>query len=108
MLPGFRGHLVSESFIESRMPELFPPSLAAGEARARQELVKWRSTAEALGPTSSVRARVDAGASRLLHALGFTAPSDLVHLESGMSGVIRAPRGSIVLLTTPWGQGLDS
>jgi Eco57I restriction-modification methylase len=103
MLPGFGGHLISEHYLE-RNAESFP---AAAAAAVRRDLMAWRRRSSSLGPASSVRAMLDAGATPLAIALGFEPPSGLVPLEQAIAATLRAgPRG-VGLIVTAWGERLD-
>src|SRR5437588_11392920 len=78
MLPGFRGHLLSEFFLESRLtwPTGVPAADASGAGRARRSFVAWRRRCCTLGPSASVRALLESGAAPLIEALGFEPPSN--------------------------------
>jgi hypothetical protein len=107
VLPGFRGHLVSEYFVETHLPAWFPTTLAAEAARAQQELRRWSHACRTLGPASSVRALFDVGANPLIGALDFPRVSDRAPIDTGLAGIVRQGGCAIVLVVTPWGESLD-
>lgn len=114
MLPGYSGQLLSELFLQSRLP---PPG--AGPTDAERRLLEWRRAARTLGPATGVRALFEASAVPLLRAVGLTrtagvrfAGDVLVATVSadaaaahGGSPVATAP--PLVLVVVPFGQRLD-
>src|SRR5262245_8187700 len=107
MLPGFSGHLVSASFLETTLIPAAPESLRAAAASARAQSAGWRRSSEGLGPASSVQTLLEAGAAPLVRILGFEPPTALERVGSLIVGTVRAGGRPIVLLVSPWGTGLD-
>ena len=107
MLPGLDGYLVSTAYLESTSaPSQAPPiQRCAGDLRA------WR-LGSALGPASSVRGLLEAGAVPLAALLGFDAPSNVAMIESPIGSLAAATIGRagipVALLVTPWGARMDS
>jgi hypothetical protein len=108
MLPGFGGHLVSELFLESRLAagiERFEP---ADAERVRRRLTAWRQGCRSLGPSSSVRALLEAAAGPLVEALGFEPPSGVDDTDPKLAAAhARCGSHHVALLVAPWGERLD-
>ncbi len=104
MIPGLTGHLLSASFLDSR--------LAAADTGDQDSVRNWRALAAlrhraaSLGPASSLRALLDAGATPLLASLGFSAPRDVELADRLAIATIDAGDQSIALLVAPWGEPL--
>ena len=101
MLAGFSGHLISESFLEERLP------LAGGSAIA-SALRTWRGACAELGPASSLRSMLETAALPLARVLGFTPINAPVALKQASAIALQAERESVLFLTTSWGESLDS
>lgn len=104
MLPGFAGHLLSETFLEALLTGT-PHSKA--DPRAYRNLIAWRKRSWGLGPASSLRAMLNAGAEPLAAALGFASPTMTATRERTLAATLRDGRRVIALLVTAWGEPLD-
>jgi hypothetical protein len=105
MLHGFGGHLLSEAFLESQLLTTAPPF--DSDRRSYRNLIKWRQGSWDLGPASSLRVMLTAGAEPLAEALGFEPPANVESGERTVAATLRDGRGAIALLVAPWGQPLD-
>ena len=102
MIPGLTGHLLSASFLESRLA-----GADAGDpdsARTWRALAAVRRRAAPLGPASSLRALLDAGAAPLLDGIGFSAPRDVDLTGHLAIATVDAGDQPIALLVAPWGE----
>jgi hypothetical protein len=107
MLPGFAGHLISEAFLESRVASGTQPPVNDEAAR---RLAAWLRRRQELGPASSLRAMLHAGAEPFLTAFGFDASSDLATREGIVVATVRDATRSVVsaaLVVAPWGEPLE-
>ena len=103
MLPGFRGHLLSEAFLEREMSSAAAPDID----RFRRAMIEWRAASRQLGPASSVRTLLHAGAAPLVRSLGFDTPSDVLALGSDVAATIFAEASPVALVVSTWGARLD-
>ena len=104
MLAGFSGHLVSEQFLEQCLAEgdgHIDPGACA------QTLRQWRATQHSLGPASSLRAMLEAGAAPLACALGFGAADDVQPSDTTIAATLRGTPTPITLIVVRWGEPLD-
>ncbi len=108
MLAGYRGQLVSEFFLETELDIATTDSLGREVALGRNQIVKWRQSCQWLGPSCTVQTLLEAAAAPLVEALGFDQPTAIARRESALVATIRSGPQPIVLLTTPWGERLDS
>src|SRR5688500_11841088 len=99
MLQGFSGHLISEAFLAGAIAA--EPSEAI--VRALKGLAAWRQHTWDLGPASSLRAMLNAGAEPLAARLGFESVSETVHRERIVAATIRDGTRTVALLVTSWG-----
>jgi hypothetical protein len=108
MLPGFSGHLISESFVESRLTAAGSTAVAAADSRAA--LGSWRRRRDTLGPASSLRAMLDVGAVPLLEILGFDQPASLglAPRENALIATVCSSAGPQLLVITSWADRLDA
>ena len=104
MLPGFAGHLLSETFLEALLLTSAPPP--DGDQRAYRDLVACRKRSWGLGPASSLRAMLNAGAEPLAAALGFEPPANIDPGERTVAATLRDRRSAVALLVVSWGQPL--
>ncbi len=105
MLPGFSGHLISESFLERCLES----SLASGSSEpGRHRLSRCRERASSLGPASSLRALLEAGATPFFRELGFVGPIGVESLKSTLAATLSNGSTPIALIVAPWGQRLDA
>src|SRR6185369_12685991 len=99
MLSGFSGHLVSETYLETVLARTEP---SAGEhraiAHAHRDLVSWRRGSSSLGPASSLRAMLNAGAEPLTAALGFEATARIVARQRTLAATLQGPIHAVALL----------
>ena len=105
MLNGFAGHLISETFLEGL---LTGAPLSNGDLRAYRDLIAWRKRTWGLGPASSLRTMLNAGAEPIAVALGFEPPGDIARGDCTVTGTLRDGSRVVALLVTFWGQPLDS
>ncbi len=92
---GVSGHLLSTSFLASKLGTPAPPSF---DAAFRRSL--------ALGPASSLRALLDAGATPLLEAAGLGAPLAVEPVDRVLTATVPAGDQALALLVAPWGAPL--
>jgi Eco57I restriction-modification methylase len=104
MLPGFTGHLLSETFLEARVARQEGPHTLD---QVRRDFIEWRRRSDTLGPASSVSAMLHAGAAPLVAILGFDTPSALEPDEHAVSATLAADGSSVALIVVPWGTSLD-
>jgi len=104
MPAGLSGHLLSASFLERRLAEAGDGLVDHG---ARRRFAVARQAADTLGPSSSLRAVLEAGAAPLVGVLGFEAPQDLDRVDSVLAATVAAPTGCLALLVKCWGEPLD-
>jgi hypothetical protein len=105
MLHGLSGHLLSETFLET---VLTGAPLSKGDQGAYRDLIAWRTRTWGLGPASSLRAMLNAGAEPIAAALGFDPPDNVAPGAGTVAATLRDGRRAIALLVTSWGQPLDS
>jgi hypothetical protein len=103
MLPGFAGHLVSESFLEERLAVVLQPA----DPRAWRRFGDARRRGEALGPASSLRAVLDAGGAPLADILGLSPPRDVALDRSTLVATLDAAGDRVLLLVAPWNEPFD-
>ncbi|MQA29738.1 MAG: N-6 DNA methylase [Luteitalea sp.] len=105
VLPGYRGHLVSESFLEQQIGStsgpgrnkiLSPPGFGA-----------WRGIRRGLGPASALRAVLETGAVPLLRHLGFDDVSRVCAHDQALFATARGQGAIVGLLVAAWGVRLD-
>ncbi|PWT85569.1 MAG: hypothetical protein C5B57_02665, partial [Blastocatellia bacterium] len=101
-LPGFSGHLISQSFLETALTEGWDEPRRTAMARGREAIVRWRRSGEWLGPASTVQTLWHTAAVPLVNALGFERPTAVEHIDSVLAGTIRAGAHPVVLLVAPW------
>ena len=106
MLPGFSGHLISESFLERLLSE--KPRQGDPSDLLRPRLAMCRGRAQSLGPASSLRALLEEGAAPLVRELGFGDPADVEVLKDSLVATISCGSGPVALLVTSWGLRLES
>ena len=83
-----------------------PPSQAA--QAAYRNLIAWRKRSWGLGPASSLRAMLNAGAEPLADVLGFASPTMTATHERAVAATLCDGRRVVALLVTAWGEPLDS
>ena len=112
MLAGVDGRLLSSAFVETQLSTAGDP---ASVERVRRELAAWRAGAAPLGPASTPRALLQAGAVPLFAALGFDSPAAIETTASGLAATLRpdarsgdrATERTVALLVAPWGDAFD-
>jgi hypothetical protein len=105
MLHGLSGHLLSETFLEALVTGA--PLSESGQ-RAYRDLIAWRKHTWGLGPASSLRAMLNAGAEPLAAALGFEPPASVATGEGAIVATLRDESRAVALLVTSWGRPLDA
>src|SRR5689334_14035264 len=100
MIPGFHGHLISESFLERHLAAL--SKNRRGRERAADVLI-WREGCGALGPASSVRAILETAAATLLRTLGFTSLVDVTAIPDALIATCHAKGEPVAVVVTAWG-----
>ena len=104
MTLGLTGHLLSASFLESRLRA--PDAGGPEHARGWRDLAALRRRTASLGPASSPRALLDAGATPLLEGIGLGAPRDVEIAGRLLTATVDAGDHAIALLVAPWGEPL--
>ena len=104
MLAGFGGHLISEHFLEQRLEQ---PSGAEPGAATRAAFRRWRQRQLLLGPASSVRAMLEAGAEPLVRLFGFDIVTDVELSDDVASATLRVGTSAVLLVVVRWGERLD-
>lgn len=105
MLPGFSGHLISESFLERHIDGSTPRAASIDDFR--RKLAQCRVRAQSLGPASSLRALLEVGATPLLRELGFSKIADVDALDGALVATLSGASTPLVLVVTSWGERLD-
>jgi hypothetical protein len=104
MLPGFTGHLLSESYLEE---QLTSNSSSFIDDAAWRLFADARRSGQSLGPASSLRAMLGLGVVPLTRALCFGAPLDLVLDRSMLVATVHANSEPIVLIVVRWREPLE-
>jgi hypothetical protein len=105
MLPGFSGHLISESFLERHIADITRSSASFDAIRRR--LADCRTRAQSLGPASSLRALFEVGATPLLRELGFSKTTDVEALDGALLATLSGAGTPLLLVVTSWGERLE-
>ena len=112
MLPGLRGSLVSEHFLEEDLPRLFAGGIGESTraSASRQARHWWRIVAGTMGPASSLRSIIDCAALPLAGILGFTAGEPAVLVDQPITAIaLSGPaRAAATLIVTTWSADLDA
>ncbi|HET9834433.1 MAG TPA: N-6 DNA methylase [Vicinamibacterales bacterium] len=95
MLLGLTGHLLSSSFLETKL------SLAD-----RRPFTRLRDGSRSLGPASSLRAVLESGARPLLESAGFQALRDVNTDSESIVATVGEDARAVVLLVASWGNPL--
>ena len=103
MLQGLSGHLLSEAFLEGAVT----PTPSEAAQRALRDLAAWRKHTWGLGPASSLRAMLNAGAEPLAATFGFDSVAEPALREKTLAATLRDGTRTIALLVTSWGEPLD-
>jgi N-6 DNA Methylase/Eco57I restriction-modification methylase len=103
MVPGFAGHLLSESFLEER---LTGDSADVHDGSWRQ-FADARRRSRSLGPASSLRAMLGAGVLPLTGSMGFSSPRDVALDRTVLVATAEAHSEPVVLIVAPWCEPLD-
>jgi hypothetical protein len=104
MLPGFSGRLISEQVLEGHLAST--PNLPDALQCIRM-LRAWRRSQEHVGPVSSIRTMVDAGARPLLAALGYSSTDNLQVTPRFAGATLRGTNAPVALVVAGWGEPLD-
>src|SRR6266849_3166934 len=102
MLAGLAGHLLSTSFLEGRLT-----TADAVDARAWRRFVEARRRSNSLGPSSSLRALLEVGATPLVAVVGFEPPRDVEVVDTMLATTLNAGAENVALVVAPWGEPLD-
>ena len=103
MIPGFSGHLISESFAERLLDA---PENRFDVRSSHRAYLQWRQSTAPLGPASTTRAMFEAA--RPLFLLGGPGElTDVVATESIVTGTFRRDSGMTAIVVTKWGERLD-
>src|SRR5215831_5316097 len=100
MIPGFAGHLLSESFLEEKLLS----------DRNVIDVTAWRLFADArhrgqsLGPASSLRAMLDLGLGPVAEAVGFRAPRDIEVDRMLLVATLEAGSEPVVFVVAGWNE----
>src|SRR5580765_1711416 len=97
MLQGFAGHLLSQTFLEAVLATA--PQSPVDQA-AYRNLIAWRQRSWGLGPASSLRAMLNAGAEPLTTALGFASPTMITTHDRSLAATLHDGRRVAALLVT--------
>ena len=102
MLAGLAGHLLSTSFLEGRLA-----AAGAMNAHAWRRFVEARRLGDTLGPSSSLRALLEVGASPLDRVLGFEPPRDVERADTVLVTTLTGGAEGVALIVAPWSEPLD-
>ena len=101
MPAGLSGFLLSASFLEGRL------GTVDVDVRARHRFAAARQASTALGPSSSLRSMLDAGAAPVVDALGFGPPQDVERVGAVLASTFAAGDERVALIVAPWAEPLD-
>ena len=101
MPAGLSGHLLSASFLEGRL------GTSPVDTRARRQFAAARQAASTLGPSSSLRSLLDAGAGPVVAAFGFGPPEDVERVNAVLASTFVAGHERVALIIAPWAEPLD-
>src|SRR5215813_4430664 len=103
MIPGFAGHLLSESFLEEKLLS-DPEALDVGAWRMFADA---RRRGQSLGPASSLRALLGVGVGPLAETLGFATPRDIEVDRTLLVATLDAGGERVVLIVAGWNEPLE-
>jgi hypothetical protein len=103
MLPGFTGHLLSESFLEDKLTG----DGTTIDRDAWRQFADARRRGQALGPASSLRAMLGEGAAPLARVMGFAAPRDVALDRTVLVATLDAGNEPVVLIVAGWCEPLE-
>ena len=101
MPAGLSGFLLSASFLEGRL------GIVDVDVRARHQFAAARLASTALGPSSSLRSMLDAGAAPVVDALGFGPPQEVERVGAVLASQFMAGDERVALIIAPWAEPLD-
>ena len=101
MPAGLSGYLLSASFLDGRLRTVDV------DLRTRRQFAAARRAAGTLGPSSSLRSMLDAGAAPMVDALGFGPPEDVERVGAVLVSTVAAGNDRIALIVAPWADPLD-
>jgi len=104
MIPGFGGHLVSESLLERQID----PLAGARRHAERALLADCRRQAASLGPAASLRALLDGAAIPLLGVLGFDVVADVEMTSRALHATVGHEQAIAGLTVVSWNEPLDA
>jgi Eco57I restriction-modification methylase len=102
MLAGLSGHLLSASFLEGAVRAADRHDTPARRLFAHA----WRG-ARGLGPSSSLRTLLDAGATPVLSAVGFEPPLDVERIDTVLAATLTTRTQRVLLIVAPWAEPLN-
>jgi len=106
VLLGVNGQLVSGACLEQVLAR--KASASGGQGWPDHRLLqRWRAGCHSLGPASSARAILEAGADPLLRLLGFAPAIRADASREPLVVAFRGPSAMMTLLVVPWGARLD-
>ena len=103
MLPGFTGHLLSESFLEEKLTS----DASVVDNSAWRLFADARRHGQSLGPASSLRAMLGLGASPLISVMGFAAPRDVELDRTVLIATLEIGSEPVVLIIARWSEPLE-
>jgi hypothetical protein len=103
MVPGFAGHLLSESFLEDKLTA----GRSAIDRDAWRLFTDARRRGQSLGPASSLRAMLGEGAAPLAGVMGFAAPRDVAFDRTVLVATVDAGGEPVVLIVARWCESLE-
>jgi N-6 DNA Methylase/Eco57I restriction-modification methylase len=103
MLPGFAGHLLSESFLEDKLTR----GAAMVDNAAWRRFADARRRSQSLGPASSLRAMLGLGATPLTSSMGFATPRDVQIDRTVLVATLDADGEPVVLIVARWSEPLE-
>ncbi len=101
MPAGLSGYLLSASFLDGRL------GTVDVDSRTRRQFTAARQASIALGPSSSLRSMLDAGAAPVVEALGFGPPQDVERVDAVLASTFAAGAERVALIVAPWAEPLD-
>jgi hypothetical protein len=104
MLYGVSGHLLSGAFLERLVADLPPGD---PDRQLQRHLAAWRQRSRGLGPSSSLRAMLNAGAGPLLAVFGFRPGIAITPHERSLAATVLGGARPVALLVARWGEPLD-
>src|SRR3954469_966279 len=105
MPAGLSGSLLSASFLDGRLRAIDVDPRT--HLQTGRQFAAARRAAGALGPSSSLRSMLDAGAAPIIDAFGFGTPQDVERVGAVLASTVTAGNDRIALIVAPWADPLD-